>query len=298
MNDLAFELKQINKRYPGFALQQLDLELPRGRILSLIGPNGAGKTTTLRLLLGFIQPDSGEVSVLGNGSPFRNAAIKEHIGFASQDVMLFEDATLTWHINYVSSVFGGWDQAYADELIAAFQLKPNDRLGRYSFGQRMKAQLLLTLARKPRLLVLDEPTAGLDPVYRQQVLNELVAVLEDEERAVVLSSHNTHDVEQISDLIAFIDNGRLVSVDDKESYLQRWRRLHLRVPDGFSLQNLPSNSAVHRNEHLVTVTFDEFDEALVQQCIEQGAEYLNDERMTLEEIFIAQVKSGEMMASG
>src|SRR4029077_10880614 len=131
------------------------------------------------------------------------------------------------------------DASYAQVLLKRFGLRAEQKIKGLSHGQRVKATLLLVLARKPRLLVLDEPTTGLDPVARHEILRELTAVMKDEDRSILFSSHNTKDVEQICDRITFIDRGRIIDSMDKEAYLDRWRRLRLEAPSGVKLPALP-----------------------------------------------------------
>ena len=131
-------------------------------------------------------------------------------------------------MGFVKSIYSGWDEAYAKTLLKRFNLRPEQQIKGLSHGERIKAALLLVLARRPRLLVLDEPTSGLDPVARHEVLAEFMEVLKDDDRSILFSSHNTLDVEQISDQITFIDRGRIIDSDDKEVFLDRWRRLSAR----------------------------------------------------------------------
>ena len=135
-------------------------------------------------------------------------------------------------MRFVASIYPGWDAAYAETLLRRFNLHAEQTIKALSHGERVKATLLLVLARRPRLLLLDEPTTGLDPVARHEVLAELMDVVRDERRAILFSSHNTQDVEQISDQITFIDRGRIIDSSDKETFLDRWRRLHLDVAAG------------------------------------------------------------------
>src|SRR5690606_7943805 len=128
---------------------------------------------------------------------------------------------------------------YADLLTRRFNLHPDQTIKALSHGERVKATLLLALARRPRLLLLDEPTTGLDPVARHEVLAELMDALRDEHRAILFSSHNTQDVEQISDVITFLDRGRVIDSSDKETFLDRWRRVHVDVPAAAPLPMLP-----------------------------------------------------------
>ena len=150
---------------------------------------------------------------------------------------------------------------------------------------------LLTLARRPRLLVLDEPTTGLDPIARREVLGELMAVLADEQRTVLFSSHNTLEVEQISDLITFIDRGRIVESSDKETFLDRWRRLRLVLPPNTELPGFHGVVNVHGSSRLPVVTTNRFEPTMVAACAEAGITVQAVDAMTLEEIFIASVES-------
>jgi ABC-2 type transport system ATP-binding protein len=200
-------------------------------------------------------------------------------------------ATLAWHMNFVASMYIRWDQAYADMLLRRFDLKAQQRIKGLSHGQRVKAALLLALARQPRLLILDEPTTGLDPVARREVLGELMSVLTDEGRTIFFSSHNTVEVEQISDHIAFIDRGRLIALDEKEDLLDRWRRVRLVVPSGSVLPQIPGLIEVAGTERLPVLTTSQFDPAVVSLCQDRGATVQGIDSMTLEEIFVANVQN-------
>jgi ABC-2 type transport system ATP-binding protein len=204
---------------------------------------------------------------------------------------LYGTATLAWHMKFVAAMYPQWDQAYADKLLRLFDLKAQQKVKGFSHGQRVKAALLLALARQPRLLILDEPTTGLDPVARREVLGELMSVLTDEGRTIFFSSHNTLEVEQISDRIAFIDRGRLIALDEKEDLLDRWRRVRLMVPPGSVLPQLPGIVEVAGSERLPVLTTNQFDPAVVSLCQDRGATVQAVDSMTLEEIFVANVQS-------
>ena len=197
----AFAVSGLCKRYPHFALQDVSLTLAEGEVMGLVGVNGAGKTTLLRLLTGLAAPDAGSIEVLGHRLPQAQVAAKRGIGFASEDMRLYRSQSLDWHIALVRQIYPEWDDNYAASLMRRFDLRAQQPIGGYSHGQRVKALLLLCLARRPRLLLLDEPTTGLDPVARAEVLEALADVLRDERRSVLFSSHNTHDVEQLADHI-------------------------------------------------------------------------------------------------
>ncbi|MGA2049270.1 MAG: ABC transporter ATP-binding protein [Terracidiphilus sp.] len=291
MSDLCVQFDGVSKRYKHFSLESIDLELATGSVMGFIGANGAGKSTTIRILMGLVHQDEGAVQVLGHAMPADQAAAKLDIGFVSEDMRLYGAATLAWHMAFLRPIYPRWDQAYADSLLLRFDLKPEQKIKGLSHGQRVKAALLLALARRPRLLVLDEPTTGLDPVARVEVLEELMAVLADEDRTILFSSHNTKDVEQISDRITFIDRGRIIDSDDKESFLDRWRRLRLVLPPDGVVPRLPDIVQVGGSGRLPVLTTNRFEPAMVSVCNDMGATVQAVDTMTLEEIFVANVHS-------
>ena len=291
MNGLSVHFERVSKVYPHFTLDDISLELPTGTIMGLIGANGAGKSTTIRILMGLVHQDQGRVHVLGRDMPGEQAAAKRDIGFVSEDMRLYGSATLAWHMKFIRSVYPHWDQPYAETLLRRFDLKPQQKIKGLSHGQRVKAALLLALARRTRLLVLDEPTTGLDPVARQEVLGELMAVLADEDRTILFSSHNTLDVEQISDQITFIDRGRIIASDNKEIFLDRWRRLRLVLSPEADLPSLPGVVEVGGSGRLPVLVTNRFDPAMVSACNDAGATVQAVDPMTLEEIFVANVHS-------
>jgi ABC-2 type transport system ATP-binding protein len=287
---LAIDLAGVGKKYRFFSLDNIHLKVPEGQIMGLIGPNGAGKSTTIRILMGLVHQDCGDVRVLGHRMPAEQVAAKWDIGFASEDMRLYESMTLGWHMKFVQSIYPNWDDAYAHALLKRFGLRAEQKIKGISHGQRVKATLLLVLARRPKLLVLDEPTTGLDPVARHEILRELTGVMTDEGRSVLFSSHNTQDVEQISDQITFIDRGRIIDSMDKEMYLERWRRLRLEVPLGIKLPALPGIIDVRQDGRLAVATANAFVPDLANAYESSGARVNSVENMTLEEIFVANVE--------
>jgi ABC-2 type transport system ATP-binding protein len=289
MTEPVLSLSGVDKRYRFFQLTNLHLRLEAGQVLGLVGPNGAGKTTTLRILMGMARQDRGDVCVLGRPMPANEAAVKRDVGFVSDDMRLYGSQTLAWHMRLVARVHDTWDEAYAHALVGRFLLHRDQAIRLMSHGERVKATLLLALARRPRLLVLDEPTTGLDPVARHEVLTELMDVVRDETRSILFSSHNTQDVERICDCIAFLDRGRVIENSDTEAYLDRWRRVHLDVPPGATLPPIDGLVDTVSAGRLVAVTTSAYAPALDAACMRAGIAVRDIQRMTLEEIFVATV---------
>ncbi|HEY0063854.1 MAG TPA: ABC transporter ATP-binding protein [Telluria sp.] len=286
MDSLAVELRAVCKRYPHFSLDQVDLSVAQGSVMGFLGANGAGKSTTIRILMGLIHQASGSVRVLGHEIPLHQALAKQEIGFVSEDLRLYGSASLQWHMDLMASIYPRWDAAYAKALLGRFDLKAAQKIKGLSHGQRVKAALLLALARRPRLLVLDEPTTGLDPVARHEVLAELMDAMVDEERTVLFSSHNTRDVEQIADAITFIDRGKIIDADDKENYLQRWRRIQLDLPPGHALPALPGTVSLVGEGRSRVLTTSNFTQEITGACQAAGASIHAVQTMSLEEIFV------------
>src|SRR5215831_13059457 len=290
MTDYAIELNGVCKSYRFFELQNVALKLQRGTIMGLIGPNGAGKSTTIRILMGLVHQDRGEVRVLGHRMPEEQIAAKWDIGFASEDMRLYDSMTLGWHINFMKSMYESWDDGYAQLLLKRFGLRAEQKIKGLSHGQRVKATLLLVFARRPKLLVLDEPTTGLDPVARHDILRELTSVMAEEGRSILFSSQNTQDVEQISDQITFIDRGLIIDSMDKEAYLDRWRRLRLEAPAEVELPALPGVIEIQQTGRLAVAIANAFEPHLANAYESSGARVQAVENMTLEEIFVANVE--------
>jgi ABC-2 type transport system ATP-binding protein len=280
------EMRNVRKGFRFFTLEDLSLDLEPGQIMGFVGPNGAGKSTTIRLLTGLLAPDAGEIRVLGHAMPEAQRLAKRDIGFVSDDMRLFGHATFGWHMNFVASIYPSWDAQYASTLVKRFNLRPEQNVSGLSSGEHVKAVLLLALARRPRLLILDEPTSGLDPVARHELLSEFMDVLRDEDRSILFSSHNTVDVERISDRITFIDRGRLVDTSDKEDFLERWRRIQLQLPAGSKLPDLPHVVSRVEDGQFVTLTTNRYSEDLLA-FLGDGVRHV--QRMSLEEIFVANV---------
>jgi ABC-2 type transport system ATP-binding protein len=223
--------------------------------------------------------------------PAQLAAAKRDVGFVSEDMRLYGLETLGWHMRFVASIYPSWDAPYAQTLLRRFNLRSEQVIKSLSHGERAKAMLLLVLARRPRLLVLDEPTTGFDPVARHELLTELMDVLTDDRRAILFSSHNTQDVEQISDQITFIDRGRIIDSSDKETFIDRWRRLRLDVPTGIVLPELPSVVDLSVSGHVAIATTNAYTPDLAAAYSRAGAVVAEVQHMTLEEIFVANVMS-------
>lgn len=280
-------MQQIVKRYPHFLMQNFNLELNAGEVLGVIGPNGAGKTTLLQLMMGFTQADEGTVEVLGLPVEQQQVAIKQQVAYVAEDMRLFGQQTIGWHMKFMQRIFTQWDAIYAENLACSFQLNKAQRVNQLSLGQRIKTTLMLALARRPKVLVLDEPSTGLDPVARHELTSQLFQVMLNEENSVVFSSQFTQDVERLSDRIMFIDDGSVISDMDKEAYLDKWRRVEIPLTAKACLASFDDIAGCDNYVHSMVVTHSNFTTNTLQKYRESGVS-VTPQPMSLEEIFIAQ----------
>lgn len=288
----AVSLREVTKSYKHFRLSNIDLEIKPGTVNGLIGPNGAGKSTMMRIMMGLVTPDQGTVSVLGQPISSREASAKRDIGYFSDDMRLYRSESIAFHMQFIRSLFPSWDEVYAQQLLDRFGLIAHQKIKGLSHGQRVKSLLLLILARRPKLLILDEPTNGLDPVAKQEVLSEFMQIVKDESRTILYSSHNTQDVEQISDTITFIDRGRVIASDHRDEFIDGWRRFKLQAPQEWqapAIQGLRTESTFG---NLRVMTLDRYQVDVEDQLQSSGAILEASELMTLEEIFVAAISRG------
>ncbi len=214
-------LRGITKQYKNFTLGPINLSVPAGSIVGLIGENGAGKTTLLKILCGVNRADSGTVELL-DGSPADPAA-RARIGVVFEDAFFYESFTAAQVGRSLAGVFGArWsDEAFAAYL-RRFGLDADKKLKEYSRGMRLKLSLAAALAHDPELLVLDEATAGLDPVVRGELMDLFLEFIQDERHSIIMSSHITADLEQVADSIAYLHNGQLLFHENKDELLQAY----------------------------------------------------------------------------
>ena len=217
----CIEIKGLVKEYKAFTLGPIDLALPGGSILGLIGENGAGKTTLIKSMLGITRPSGGKVTLLGADPDHA----KEDIGIVMDDCFFSEYLRVKDVNSVLSRVYKDWDKALFADYLDKFGLAGTKNIKELSRGMRMKLSLAAALAHKPRLLLLDEATAGLDPVVRDEILDEFLAFVSDEDHAILISSHITSDLEKVADYIAYLHQGKLLMCDEKDMLLENYGRL-------------------------------------------------------------------------
>lgn len=290
----AFKFNEVIKTYPGFQLGPLNLELEAGMVLGYIGPNASGKTTTMHCLSGLVKVDSGAMEVFGRRNDPNKPEWKFDIGYVGDVHVFYENWTGEKNLNFLSQFYPKWSAKLARDLANRFDLPLDKKTKTLSSGNRVKLSLVSALAHSPRLLLLDEPTAGLDPVVRTEVLDTLFEVLEDGERAIFYSTHILSDISRLADDLAFLDNGTIKLRIAKDDLTDNWRKISFR----FSGNNIKFEATVRHwqegtDHQLISSDY----QATLRQLAELGAENILENRMTIDEIAVQILKGGENVAS-
>jgi len=222
-----------------FAIQDMNLTVPRGAIYGFLGPNGAGKTSTIRLLLGMAKPYAGSIEVLGHTVPRDAHKALARIGYVPERLHLYPTLTVAESIRFRRAFYAGFDMAEAERLRRHFGLREHQLVSRLSKGESGKLMMLLALAQRPELLVLDEPTDGLDPVLRRELLASLVEYVHTHGATVFISSHLVHEQERICDWIGVMDRGRLIAELPMQDFRSGIKRLRVMGAESGSTADAP-----------------------------------------------------------
>ena len=290
----AARLSGLTKRFPGFQLGPLDVDLEPGTVLALIGPNGAGKTTTLNCMAGLMIPDEGGSEVFGIPVHPAQSQFRREVGYVGEKNGFFRRWTVKRNLEFMAEMMSGWSHDRSRKLVERFALPLDKPVNKLSRGNRTKLALVAALAHGPRLLLLDEPTAGLDPVVRAEVLDVLWEITEDGGHAVLYSTHVLSDISRLADELAFLRDGKLVLRTGRDELNERWRRVSFRLPgEDIRLEGAVEHRQV-RSEHQV-ITSDA--PATLQQLSELGAEAVEVSRMSVDEIAVQILKEGHHVAS-
>lgn len=272
------------------ALSDVSLTIPRGGVFGLIGGNGAGKTTLIKHILGLLRPQQGSVRVFGLDPIKFPVETLGRIGYLSEDRDLPDWMRVGELMRYTQAFYPGWDEAYAEELRQMFDLDKGATIKTLSRGQRARAGLLVALAHRPDLLLLDEPSSGLDPVVRRDILGAIIRTIADEGRTVLFSSHLLDEVERVADRVAIIHDGRLVLTAAMDEIKDQHHRLTLRFEQ--PLEQPPELigllSASGSGQEWTCVCSAQW--PAIRQAVElMRAEIVEDSAMSLDEIFVSRV---------
>jgi len=214
------EINGLTKNYDGFCLKNVSFNLPKGAVMGFIGQNGAGKSTTIKAILNLIKRDEGEINIFGKDAAKDEAEIKEHIGVVFDEPCFHETLNAKQINSIFKHIYKEWSENTFFGYMTRFELPLKRKFKAFSRGMKMKMQIAVALSHNAKLLIMDEPTSGLDPVIRSEVLDVFREYMLDGERSILISSHITADLERIADYITFIDKGKILLSEDKDTILE------------------------------------------------------------------------------
>jgi len=290
-SESVIEIQSLTRRFGAKeVLNGIDLSVPKGGVFGLIGGNGAGKTTLIKHLIGMLKPQHGSVRIFGKDPVDDPVGVLGRVGYLSEDRDLPNWMRVGELMSYTSAFYPRWDNHYAEELRNSFDLDRNAKVKTLSRGQRARAGLLVALAHRPDLLILDEPSSGLDPVVRRDILGAIIRTIADEGRTVLFSSHLLDEVERVADRIAILHGGRIQLAASMEEMKESHRRVTLRFDKAQTQPPVVSGMLSCEGEGQEwTMILGQTDNNLAQMVAASGATVIENESLSLDEIFLTRV---------
>ncbi|MHC4875058.1 MAG: ABC transporter ATP-binding protein [Planctomycetota bacterium] len=293
MSQSIIEIQNLTRRFDKMAaLDNVTLTVPEGGVFGLVGENGAGKSTLLKHVLGLLRAESGNVRVFGLDPVTDSVGVLGQIGYLSEDRDMPDWMRVGALMSYTSAFFPNWDQSFANELRDMFDLDLKQKVGSLSRGQKARVGLLLAIAHRPPLLVLDEPSSGLDPVVRRDILGAIIRTVADEGRTVLFSSHLLDEVQRVSDYVAMLHQGELVLSQPLDDVLQAHHRLVVRFAEPRdSKPDLQGALRCEGDGREWTVICNGHREDIEAQIASGNGEIIERSAPSLDEIFVARVNA-------
>jgi len=289
MSENVVEVRGLSRRFgKTTALDDVSLSVRPGVVSGLVGENGAGKTTLIKHLLGLFRAQTGSVRIFGLDPVKDPVGVLGRVGYLSEDRDLPDWMRIGELMSYTQAFYPNWDQAFAEQLRETFELSKKQRIKSLSRGQRARTGLLVALAHRPDLLVLDEPSSGLDPIVRRDILAAIIRTVADEGRNVLFSSHLLEEVERVADSVTMIHEGRVILSDDLSKIVAAHRLVTVRFEEPQTgPPKLPGILSCSGEGHEWTVTCNGEIERLKEAVAEAGASIVEDGPASLDDIFVA-----------
>ncbi|MHC4361637.1 MAG: ABC transporter ATP-binding protein [Planctomycetota bacterium] len=291
MNEPAIRIEGLEFSYGrNKVLRGVDLSVPRGSIFGFLGRNGAGKTTTIKLLLGLLKPEAGVCRVDGLDSVRNTIAVRRAVGYMAEDQRMFGWMRVGQIIKWVGSFYPGWDDKFVGKLLDLLELPRRSRVRNLSKGQNSRLALLLALGHRPKVVILDDPTLGLDPIARKDFLRYVIGLLQSNGVTVFFSSHLLYEIEPVADYVAILEEGAIVKWGTTDELRKSIKKLVLSGADGIGTGDVEGILDIRLVGDRVAVTVQDFDEAKRTAIEKQmGSDAVREVGLNLDEIFEAYV---------
>jgi len=289
MTHQAIEIRGLVKDFGNFKLGPVDLNVPKGAIYGLIGPNGAGKTTTIDLIMNMGHEDAGAIRVFGMDHRKKEESVKSRIGYVSPDLSFVAWGKISRLVYFVRKFYPDWDDDYCVQLMQKLGLAWEDKIRTMSFGTKVKLNLVIALSHRPDLLLLDEPTMGVDAVAKKEIFTELLSAVQQEDRSVVFTSHILTDIERFCDHFGIIHNGKLLIEGPTADLVESYGMIDFIYDDGATPPREKGIYVQEQRDNQWRALVDVKGEG-VAWLKDKGAREISLSPVTLEELFIALVR--------
>ena len=290
MSESAIEIQDLHLSYGRKeVLAGVHLEVPLGSIFGFLGRNGAGKTTTIKALLGLLRPRSGTCRVLGLDPQHDSLEVRRRVGYMAEDQRMYGWMTVDQIVRWVASFYPNWDGPFTDHLLEVLQVDRQAKVKALSKGQNSRLALLLALGHRPKVVILDDPTLGLDPIARKEFLRHVIGLLQSHSVTVFFSSHLLYEIEPVADYVAILDQGRIIKSARTLDLREAVRRFVLAEANGFDLGRVAGVLDVTREGDGLAVTVEDCDQAKRAQIQGGPARLIREVPLNLDEIFEAYV---------
>ncbi|MBP8304389.1 MAG: ABC transporter ATP-binding protein [Phycisphaerae bacterium] len=290
MSESAIEIRDLHFRYGRKqVLTGVNLEVPTGSIFGFLGRNGAGKTTTIKTLLGLLRPGAGTCKVLGADPQEDPMTVRRGVGYMAEDQRMYGWMTVDQITRWTASFYPRWDRPFTDKLLEVLELDRKAKVKSLSKGQNSRLALLLALGHRPKVVILDDPTLGLDPIARKEFLRHVIGLLQSHGVTVFFSSHLLYEIEPVADYVAILDQGRIVKAGKTVELRESVRRFVLAEADGFDPGQITGVLDVAREGDCLAVTVEDCDPAKREAFRNGKARFIREVPLNLDEIFEAYV---------
>jgi ABC-2 type transport system ATP-binding protein len=292
-DDNAIETRGLWRKFGKFeAVKNVSLTVPKGTVFGLLGVNGAGKSTIIKMVMGHLQPTSGEIRVLGRALGEDLLGIRRRVAYVSENRYLYEWMTVEESVRFTRAFHETWDDQKAADLLKRFSLPPEKKVRQLSRGNRARLCLLLALSFNPELIVLDEPTSGLDPIVRRDFIENIVAEIAEEGKTVLFSSHIVEEVERVADYVGVINEGELLLVSTLDDIKASYKRVRY-ATNGTrpEVATVPGVLAVENGRHEQILTVSAWGDETLRTLGERGVKNPEVLPISLEDIFVNTVRA-------
>ncbi|MBI4832524.1 MAG: ABC transporter ATP-binding protein [Candidatus Lindowbacteria bacterium] len=286
--EYAIETQALSKKFRKLiAVNEIDLRVPYGSVYGFLGRNGAGKTTTILMLLGLLRPTSGGATVLGYSSKIDPVKIRSEVGYVAEKQIMYDWMTVTEILWFTSKFYKTWNKKLADGLVEKFDLDPKRKIKHLSRGMVAELSLIIALAPEPRLLILDDPTSGMDPVVRREFMEHIVDLVRDGKRTVFFSSHILADIERVADWVGILKEGRVLIQSELDALKLRTRKIAARF-EGEPPSNFTFGEPiwVQRDGTTMNALLSRFDDSISEKLKSLGAKAVEVIDLSLDDIFV------------